>query len=169
MDSRSRREFLRASAAASALVALGARSSPAPRDPERFAWTRYSCTLCEARCGVHLGAVDGVVIAMRGDVEQHNAGFLCPCVTLPPHGGRERFGTVAGVLFLTAPGAAPRVATRLSGERALALTGGDGDARIAAVWETDGTALDAFAARLLRADAEILRIWPTFVGRDAEA
>lgn len=75
--------------------------------------------------------------------------------------------TVAGVLIQTTPGAGPRVAARLAAEPGLTLAGGDGDSRLAAVWEArDGATLEVLAERLLAADAEILGIFPTFVGDD---
>jgi len=77
--------------------------------------------------------------------------------------------TVAGVVILTAPGAEPRVAARLAREPGLTLQGGDGDARLAAVWEAaDGRSLEALAEELLSRDEEILGIFPTFVGDDEE-
>jgi hypothetical protein len=77
--------------------------------------------------------------------------------------------TVAGVVIVTAPGAGPRVACRLVGEYGLTLAGGDGDARLAAVWEAaDGRSLEVLAERLLSRDGEILGIYPTFVGEDEE-
>ena len=76
--------------------------------------------------------------------------------------------TVAGVLVLTLPGRGPAVASRLASAPGLTLAGGDGDSRIAAVWEgADGATLEALAARLLAEDPEVLGIFPTFVG-DAE-
>jgi hypothetical protein len=74
----------------------------------------------------------------------------------------------AGVVIETAAGAAPRVAARLvsSGlmERALELRGGDGDRRIAAVFQgPDAHALEALAERLLRDDEEVLGVFPTYV------
>jgi hypothetical protein len=77
--------------------------------------------------------------------------------------------TVAGVLVLTAPGAGPRVAARLVREPGVTLTGGDGESRIAAVWEgADGATLERLAGQLLADDPEILGLFPTFVGRDEE-
>ncbi len=77
--------------------------------------------------------------------------------------------TVAGVVVLTAPGAGPRVAARLVAQPGLTLAGGDGDSRVAAVWEAeDGATLEELAERLLAADPEILGVFPTFVGRDDE-
>jgi hypothetical protein len=75
--------------------------------------------------------------------------------------------TVAGVLLVTRPGAAPRVAARLAGAPGLTLAGGDGDTRVAAVWEAaDGAALEAAAERLLAEDPEVLGVYPTYVGDD---
>lgn len=77
--------------------------------------------------------------------------------------------TVAGVVIVTAPGAEPRVAARLLHEAGLTVTGGDGESRLAAVWEAaDGHALEARAEDLLARDPEILGIFPTFVGEDEE-
>ena len=77
--------------------------------------------------------------------------------------------TVAGILVKTAPEAGPGVATRLARLAGLTLVGGDGHSRIALVWEApDGAALEGLWEELLRSDEEILGIYPTFVGRDAE-
>jgi hypothetical protein len=77
---------------------------------------------------------------------------------------------VAGVVIETAPGAAPRVAARLLREHRLALQGGDGDRRLAAViTAADGAALEAFAERLVQEDAEVFGVYPTYVGDDAES
>jgi hypothetical protein len=76
---------------------------------------------------------------------------------------------VAGIVIETVPGAAPRVAARLLRREGLELQAGDGDHRLAAVWSaTDGATLEDFAESLLADDAEILGIYPTFVGDDAE-
>jgi hypothetical protein len=77
--------------------------------------------------------------------------------------------TVAGVVFLTKPGAGPRVAMRLAREPGLTLAGGDGQSRVAVVWEAqDGTALEALAERLLAEDPDLLGVFPTFVSQDEE-
>lgn len=76
---------------------------------------------------------------------------------------------VAGIVIETLPGAAPRVAARLLRREGLELQGGDGDHRLAAVWSaSDGETLESFAEALLRDDAEVLGVYPTFVGRDDE-
>lgn len=75
--------------------------------------------------------------------------------------------TVAGVLVVTRAGAAPRVAARLAGAQGFTLAGGDGDSRVAGIWEgADGAALEAAAERLLSGDPDVLGVYPTFVGDD---
>jgi hypothetical protein len=75
--------------------------------------------------------------------------------------------TVAGVIFVTAPGAAARIAARLASEPGLTLTGGDGASRVAAVWEApDGATLEALSERLLASEPELLGVYPTFVAED---
>jgi len=61
---------------------------------------------------------------------------------------------------------------RLLRERGLELHGGDGDRRLAAVFTgPDAAALEALSERLVRDDAEVLGVFPTYVAddRDAEA
>jgi nitrate reductase (cytochrome) len=71
----SRRDFLRASAAASALAALGAPRSALGQGALR--WTKSVCRYCGTGCGVYVGTQGGQVVAVKGDVENHNEGFLC--------------------------------------------------------------------------------------------
>jgi len=74
---------------------------------------------------------------------------------------------VAGVVVETVPGAIARVAARLGTQPGVTLQGGDGDRRLALTWEAaDGATLEALAERLLREDAEVLGVFPTFVGED---
>ena len=77
MGSMNRREFLKASAAASALVALGSRAQAAPADPKDLTWTKSVCRYCGTGCGLYVGTKDGRVVQVKGDTENHNAGFLC--------------------------------------------------------------------------------------------
>jgi nitrate reductase (cytochrome) len=77
MSPMNRREFLKASAAASALIALGSRAQAAPADPPGLAWTKSVCRYCGTGCGLHVGTRNGKVVSVKGDVENHNAGFLC--------------------------------------------------------------------------------------------
>jgi hypothetical protein len=167
MGPRNRRELLEAAAAASALIALGSRAQAAPADLPGVTWTRSVCRSCPLECGLHVGTRDGKVVAVKRDPEGHDAGFLCAEVFLLPEGGLG-LTTVAGVLLVTAPGAAARVAARLTAEKGLTLAGGDGHARIAAIWEAaDGASLEALAERLLASDPELLGVFPTYVARDS--
>lgn len=77
---------------------------------------------------------------------------------------------VAGVVIETVPGAAPRVAARLLKEPGLELQGGDGDRRLAATFTAPaGADLEALAERIVRTDAEVLGVYPTYVAdEDAE-
>jgi hypothetical protein len=76
---------------------------------------------------------------------------------------------VAGVVLETVPGAEVRVAARLAREPGLELVGGDGDRRLAVVWTgPSGAELERLTERLLAADAEVLGVFPTFVGTDDE-
>jgi len=78
---------------------------------------------------------------------------------------------VAGVIIETAPGAAPRVAARIVKERpcGLELHGGDGDRRLAAVFTgPDGRALEALADHLVKDDAEVLGVFPTYVADEPD-
>ena len=77
MSPMNRREFLKASAAASALVALGSRAQAAPADLPGVTWTKSVCRYCGTGCGLYVGARDGKVVSVKGDTENHNAGFLC--------------------------------------------------------------------------------------------
>ena len=74
---------------------------------------------------------------------------------------------VAGVVLETAPGAEVRVAARLAREPGLELVGGDGDRRLAVVWTgASGAELERLTERLLADDADVLGVFPTFVGTD---
>lgn len=80
-----RRRFLEATAAASALTALG--DALSPREAEAAAdvrWVPTMCRYCGTGCGVHVGVKEGKVSAVRGTVEEHNGGLLCmKGLTLP--------------------------------------------------------------------------------------
>ena len=76
---------------------------------------------------------------------------------------------IAGILIETLHGAGPEVASRLLAVPGLELHGGDGVHRIAAVLTgRDGEALEAFAEQLVAEHPEIVGIFPTFVGDDAD-
>lgn len=40
-------------------------------------WVKSVCRYCGTGCGLFIGVEQGKVIAVRGDVQDHNAGFLC--------------------------------------------------------------------------------------------
>jgi len=73
----SRRDFLKTTAAASALAALGSpgRALASPAGP--MTWTKSVCRYCGTGCGLYVGVQDGKVKAVQGDRDNHNAGFLC--------------------------------------------------------------------------------------------
>ncbi len=72
----SRRDFLKATAAASALSALGARADARAADGDTR-WVKSVCRYCGTGCGLYVGVRGGKVVAVQGDKEDHNAGFLC--------------------------------------------------------------------------------------------
>jgi nitrate reductase NapA len=71
----SRRDFLKRSAAASALAGLGLPSDVLAA--ERETWVKSVCRYCGTGCGLHVGVRGGKVFAVRGDKENHNRGLLC--------------------------------------------------------------------------------------------
>ncbi|BDG08456.1 hypothetical protein [Anaeromyxobacter paludicola] len=76
---------------------------------------------------------------------------------------------VAGVVIETVEGAAARVSARLLQVPGLELQGGDGARRLAAVVTAeDAEAVEALGRALLERDEEILGVFPTYVGSDAE-
>jgi len=75
MTSLNRRDFLKTSAAASALAALG--STTAQAAPGDVTWTKSVCRYCGTGCGLFVGTRAGKVVSVQGDKQNHNAGFLC--------------------------------------------------------------------------------------------
>src|SRR5512145_1184204 len=71
----SRRDFLKASAAASALAGLGLPSEVLAAKGEQ--WVKSVCRYCGTGCGLYVGVRDGKVFAVKGDTENHNRGLLC--------------------------------------------------------------------------------------------
>ncbi len=72
----SRREFLKATAASSALMAIGAPFAFAADDkPDK--WVKGVCRFCGTGCGVMVGVKKGKVLQIKGDPNNHNEGFLC--------------------------------------------------------------------------------------------
>ncbi|BDG08455.1 molybdopterin oxidoreductase family protein [Anaeromyxobacter paludicola] len=72
----SRRDFLKTTAAASALAALG-KPGTALASPAGTTWVKSVCRYCGTGCGLYVGVEGGKVTAVRGDAQDHNAGFLC--------------------------------------------------------------------------------------------
>jgi nitrate reductase NapA len=72
----SRRDFLKTAAAASALSALGIRGEARAADADTR-WVKSVCRYCGTGCGLYVGVQGGKVVAVQGDKDDHNAGFLC--------------------------------------------------------------------------------------------
>lgn len=75
-----RRQLLESAAATAALAAIGdftplgdaiAQSAPADK------WTKSVCRYCGTGCGLYIGSKGDKVVAVKGDKDNHNAGFLC--------------------------------------------------------------------------------------------
>ncbi len=79
----SRRDFLKYSAAASALMAIGSPLTALPVQAQESGsggvdkWVKGVCRFCGTGCGVMVGVRDGKVVTVKGDPNNHNAGFLC--------------------------------------------------------------------------------------------
>ncbi len=76
MSDCTRRDFLRTSAAASALAAVGAPTLRGVQEPD-VRWTKSVCRYCCTGCGLYIGTKGGKVTQVKGDKDNHNAGFLC--------------------------------------------------------------------------------------------
>lgn len=74
----SRRNFLASTAAASALAAVGRPSTlfAAQQDPG-LSWVKGVCRYCGTGCGVYKGVKNGKLVAVKGDKQNHNDGFVC--------------------------------------------------------------------------------------------
>lgn len=76
----SRREFLKYTAATSAVMALSGRFSFAAAEKDAGnvdKWVKGVCRFCGTGCGVMVGVKGGKVVTVKGDPNNHNAGFLC--------------------------------------------------------------------------------------------
>ncbi len=76
----SRREVLKAAAASSAVMAISGPMSMvnearAANEPDE--WVKSVCRFCGTGCGVMVGVKDGKCVTVKGDPNNHNAGFLC--------------------------------------------------------------------------------------------
>jgi nitrate reductase NapA len=74
-----RRQLLKYSAALAAASAIGL-ELPLPKgleaaDAEK--WVKAVCRYCGAGCGVYVGTTKGKVVAVKGDKDNWNKGFLC--------------------------------------------------------------------------------------------
>jgi nitrate reductase (cytochrome) len=70
-----RRDFLKASAAASALAGIGLPRGAHAAEAET--WVKSVCRYCGTGCGLYIGTKGGKVFAVKGDNENHNRGLLC--------------------------------------------------------------------------------------------
>jgi len=72
-----RRQFMYACAASSALAALGKPMEALADSAGGMTWIKGVCRYCGTGCGVYKGVKDGKLVAIKGDKDNHNAGFLC--------------------------------------------------------------------------------------------
>ena len=77
-----RRNSLKYSAAASALMAIGGSLTAIPTQAQESGgqvdqWVKGVCRFCGTGCGVMVGVKDKKVVTVKGDPNNHNAGFLC--------------------------------------------------------------------------------------------
>ena len=83
MSGASRREFLRAAAAAATAVAAGlpvpaTLRAQAAQAPSAVRWDRGVCRFCGTGCGIQVGTRDDRVVAVKGDPDSPvNRGLLC--------------------------------------------------------------------------------------------
>ena len=76
----SRREILKAAAASSAIMAISGplsmvQDAMAADEPDK--WVKSVCRFCGTGCGVMVGIKNGKCVTVKGDPNNHNAGFLC--------------------------------------------------------------------------------------------
>ncbi len=74
-----RRNFLFTTAAASAIAALGKPTETLAQSVAdgSVKWTKGVCRYCGTGCGLYKGTKNGRLIAVKGDKDNHNNGFLC--------------------------------------------------------------------------------------------
>jgi len=73
----SRREFLKGTAAAIALSAVGGPCFAAAGREEADTWVKGVCRYCGTGCGVLIGVKGGKAVSIKGDPNNHNQGLLC--------------------------------------------------------------------------------------------
>ena len=71
-----RRQFMIGCAASSALAALG-KPSEVLASTGGIQWIKGVCRYCGTGCGLYKGVRDGKLVAIKGDKENHNKGFVC--------------------------------------------------------------------------------------------
>ncbi len=76
----SRREVLKTAAASSAIMAISGplamvNEAKAANEPDE--WVKSVCRFCGTGCGVMVGIKNGKCVTVKGDPNNHNAGFLC--------------------------------------------------------------------------------------------
>jgi len=74
-----RREFLKYTAASTAIMAISGPMSlaSAAKDKDVDQWVKGVCRFCGTGCGVMVGVKDKKVVTVKGDPNNHNEGFLC--------------------------------------------------------------------------------------------
>ncbi len=75
-----RRQLLKFSAALAAASAIGL-ELPVPKEADAAAgadkWIKGVCRYCGAGCGVYVGVSKGKVVAVKGDKDNWNKGYVC--------------------------------------------------------------------------------------------
>lgn len=70
-----RRDFLKTTAAASALAGLGLPAETLAASGDT--WVKSVCRYCGTGCGLYVGVRGGKVFGVKGDQDNHNRGLLC--------------------------------------------------------------------------------------------
>lgn len=74
---------------------------------------------------------------------------------------------ISGVIVETVPGRIAAVASRIVQVEGIEINGSDGVQRLSTVWKArDGYAMEKLAETILKADQEILGIYPCFIGKE---
>lgn len=74
---------------------------------------------------------------------------------------------ISGVIVETISGRVGAVASRLVQVDGIEINGTDGVQRLSTIWKSrDGVTMKKLAEALLKADQEILGIYPTFIGKE---
>jgi len=74
---------------------------------------------------------------------------------------------ISGVVVETLPGRVGAVASRLVQVDGIEINGTDGVQKLSTIWKSrDGRTMEKLAETLLKADQDILGIYPTFIGKE---